>query len=173
MEKANVNWFENEELAIFFSDIPRVCVRYIIPSTTEEEAKSIKKYPFINKRNLKVALFDHEKSKVYKFEIPKGYCYDGATVPRFFWRVIGPNTDNTFLIAALVHDVLCEHHEYVNYDRAFSSKVFDALLEAGEVNSFKRFLMKNSVDFFQRFCGWGKDKKKQQEKETAKSGSNG
>ena len=55
---------------------------------------------------------------------------------------------------SLIHDVLCEHHEYVDNDRAFSSKVFDALLEAGEVKPFKRFLMKNSVDLFQRFCDW-------------------
>ena len=64
------------------------------------------------------------------------------------------DTDNKFLIAALVHDVLCENHHYINNDREFSSKVFNALLEVAEVPAFKRFLMKNSVDFFQRFCGW-------------------
>lgn len=154
MEKGNVKWFENDELSIFFSEVPRVCVRYIIPSTTEAEAKSIKRYPFINKKELHVALFDHVKKKSYKFTIPKGYCYDGATIPRLFWRVIGSNTDNSFLIPALVHDVLCENHNYVDNDRAFSSKVFDALLETGEVNGLKRFFMKNSVDLFQRFCGW-------------------
>lgn len=154
MEKAMVKWFENDELAIFFSEIPRVCVRYIIPSTTEEEAESIKRYPFLNKKTLHVAIFDHIKKKTYKFDIPKGYCYDGATIPRFFWRIIGSNTDNTFLIPALVHDVLCENHDYIDNDRELSSKVFDALLEAGEVGKFKRFLMKNSVDLFQRFCAW-------------------
>ena len=75
-------------------------------------------------------------------------------MPRFFWRVIGPNTDNKFLIAALVHDILCENHHYVDNDRAFSSQVFNALLEASEVSAFKRFVMKNSVDFYQRFCNW-------------------
>lgn len=154
MEKEIVKWFENDELTIFFSEIPRVCVRYIIPSTTEEEAKSIKRYPFLNKKDLNVTLFDHKKKKTYKFTIPKGYCYDGATIPRLFWRVIGPNTDNSFLIPALVHDVLCENHHYINNDREFSSKVFDALLEAGDVGKIKRFFMKNSVDLFQRFCGW-------------------
>ncbi len=154
MEKQNIMWFENDELSIGFSDVPHVCVRYVLPSSTPEEVKSIKRYPFMCKTALKVKLFDHEKNKVYDFTIPKGYCYDGATIPKFFWRVIGSNTDNSFLIPALIHDVLCENHHYIDNDREFSSKVFNALLEVAEVPAFKRFLMKNSVDFFQRFCGW-------------------
>ena len=147
-------WYSNNDVDIFFDDIPKVCIRYILPTTEKREKKSIKKYPFINKRLLRVQLSDKKKNKIYNFEIPKDYCYDGASVPRFFWRVIGSNTDNKFLIAALVHDVLCENHHYIDNDRAFSSIVFNALLEASEVPAFKRFLMKNSVDFYQRFCDW-------------------
>ena len=121
-------WYSNSDVDIFFNDIPQVAIRYILPTTTKEKKKSIKKYPFINKKTLKVRLWDKKKNKIYDFEIPKYYCYDGASVPRFFWRVIGPNTDNKFLIAALVHDVLCENHNYVDNDRAFSTRVFNALL---------------------------------------------
>ena len=145
-------WYSNKFAGIFFDDIPKVGVRYILPSMPNDKKKSIKKYPFINKRMLKTKLIDYKKNKVYKFEIPKGYCFDGASVPRFFWRVIGANTDNKFLIAAFIHDVLCENHHYVNNDRKFSTQVFNALLEASEVYPFKRFLMKNSVDIFQKFC---------------------
>lgn len=152
----NIMWYQDDELAIGFSSNPHVCIRYVLPSSTPDEVKSIKKYPFINKSNLKVTLFDHEKEEVYSFDIPKGYCFDGASIPKFFWRVIGSNTDNSFLIPALIHDVLCENHHYVNNDREFSSKVFNALLDVAEVPAFKRFLMKNSVDLFQRFQGWGK-----------------
>lgn len=154
MKSNNILWYEDDELAIEFGGVPHVCVRYVLPSSTPKEIESIKKYPFMNKTTLKVALIDKIKEDVYYFIIPKGYCYDGATVPRFFWRIIGPNTDNSFLIPALIHDVLCENHEYVNNDREFSSKVFNALLEVAEVPAFKRFLMKNSVDLFQRFQGW-------------------
>ena len=148
------NWFSNKYAGIFFDNNPRVSIRYILPSDSDEIKKSKKRYPFINKKTLKVELIDYRKNKVYKFEIPKGYCFDGATVPRFFWRIIGSNTDNKFLIAALVHDVLCENHHYVDSDRKFSTQVFNALLEASEVSPIKRFLMKNSVDFYQRFCHW-------------------
>ena len=149
-----IEWYKSKELSIFFSNTPHVCIRYVLPSSTKDEIKSIKKYPFICKTRLEVALFDHIKSKSYKFTIPKGYCYDGASIPRFFHRIIGANTDNSFLIPALVHDVLCEHHDYIDNDREFSSKVFNALLEVSEVGNIKRFFMKNSVDLYQRFCGW-------------------
>ena len=147
-------WYSNKRVGIFFDDIPQIAIRYILPSMTADKKKSIKKYPFINKRTLKVKLIDYKKDKKYEFEIPKYYCFDGASVPRFFWRIIGPNTDNKFLIAALVHDVLCENHNYIDNDRTFSTEVFNALLEASEVYPFKRFLMKKSVNFFQIFCNW-------------------
>ena len=150
-------WYSNKDAGVFFDDIPHVGVRYYIPSMSLEEKKSIEKYPFINKKNLKVELKDYKKKKVYSFEIPKGYCYDGATIPRAFWRLIGSNTDNKFLIPALIHDVLCENHNYIDNDRKFSSEVFNALLEANKLCPFKRFLMKNSVDFFQHFCHWRSD----------------
>ena len=151
-----IKWYESDKLAIFFSDIPHVCMRYILPTHTEQEKASIKKYPFICKTTIDVKIFDNVKTKSYGFSIPKGYCYDGASIPRMFWRLIGSNTDNEFLIPALIHDVLCEHHEYIDNDRAFSSDVFNALLEVSEVGKFKRYLMKHSVNFYQKFCGWEK-----------------
>ncbi len=149
-------WYVNKRVGVFFNEIPSVGLRYYVPSMTKEEKKSVEKYPFICKKELNVRLRDYKKGKMYNFQIPKGYCFDGATIPRLFWRVIGSNTDNKFLVPALVHDVLCEHHEYVNNDRAFSTEVFNALLECSGINCFKRFCMKNSVACFQTiFCNWG------------------
>ena len=148
-------WCKNKYVGIFFDENPSVGIRYYIPSMTKDEKKSIEKYPFICKKELKVQLNDYRKNKQYEFSIPKGYCYDGASIPRIFWRIIGANTDNRFLIPALIHDILCEHHEYIDNDRSFSTVVFNTLLEASGVNRFKRFLMKNSVACFQTiFCKW-------------------
>jgi hypothetical protein len=157
MNKPYIKWFEDDELSIEFSENPHVCIRYILPSTSDMEKASIKRFPFINKRMLDVRLYDKEKEQIYDFTIPKSYCYDGATIPIFFYRVIGANTDNNFLIAALIHDYMCENHSCVGNDRVFSSKVFNALLEVSEVNAFKRFLMKHSVNIFQVFQGWNKN----------------
>ena len=147
-------YYSNKKVGIFFSENPHISIRYYIPSMTEEERKSIERYPFINKKNLQVRLVDYKKDKTYNFEIPKGYCYDGASIPRLFWRIIGSNTDNRFLIPALIHDILCENHSFIDNDRKFSTEVFNALLEASDVNAFKRFLMKNSVDCFQKTQKW-------------------
>lgn len=149
-----LEYYSNKKVGIFFSENPHISIRYYIPSMTEEERKSIERYPFINKKNLQVRLVDYKKDKTYNFEIPKGYCYDGASIPRLFWRIIGSNTDNRFLIPALIHDILCENHSFIDNDRKFSTEVFNALLEASEVNAFKRFLMKNSVDCFQKTQKW-------------------
>jgi hypothetical protein len=148
-------WYDDEKLSIEFDTAPCIGVRYVTPSSTPAEKKSIKKFPFINKRELKVWITDKTKGYTYHFIIPKGYCYDGASIPRFFWRVIGSKTDNAFLIAALIHDVLCENHYYVNGDRYLSTIVFERLLSVGGVGGFKRWLMKHSVDNFQKFQGWG------------------
>ena len=150
-------WYLNSKAGIYFDKLPSVGVRYYVPSMSNEDKKSIEKYPFICKKDIFVCLKDIRKNKEYNFSIPKGYCYDGASIPRFFWRVVGSNYDNRFLIPALIHDVLCEHHEYINNDKSFSTDVFNALLESSGVYSFKRFLMKNSVAFYQTiFCNWGK-----------------
>lgn len=155
MDEPNIKFYEDKNLSIFFNSMPCVAVRYITPSMTQSERQAVKRFPFICKKELKVALFDHKKNKVYKFTIPKGYCFDGASIPRIFWRIIGANTDNSFLIPALIHDVLCENHNYIDNDRSFSTDVFNALLYASEVGKYKRFLMKNSVACFQTiFCHW-------------------
>ena len=148
-------WYENKNVAIYFDDVPQVAIRYSLPSLSRDEKKSIEKYPFMCKKNLQVCLMDLKKDKSYNFIIPKGYCYDGASIPRLFWRVIGANTDNRFLVAALIHDVLCENHSYVDNDRGFSTEVFNALLEGSDVGKFKRHFMKRSVSLFQTlFCKW-------------------
>lgn len=153
-----INWYKSKDLSIYFDEVPYVSMRYTVPSMTDAEIKSIKKYPFINKRDLTVRIVYHkDNDRIHEFSIPKGYCYDGASIPRMFWRLIGSNTDNSFLIPALIHDYLCEHHNLILNDRRLSTEVFNALLEASQVNKFKRFLMKNSVDIFQKaFCKWGK-----------------
>jgi len=148
-------WFDDKYLCINFDLEPLIGVRYVLPSMSEDEKTSVKKYPFINKLNLGVLLEDKKHLKKYSFTIPKMYCFDGASIPRFFWRIIGSNTDNKFLIPAMVHDYMCENHCCVNYDREFSTKVFDSLLKVSGVKSYKRFLMKNSVSIFQKcFCNW-------------------
>ena len=152
-----IKWYGDEDMGIFFDILPRVGVRYFLPTMTKTERESVEQYPFINKKELKVALLDRKNQKKYTFTIHKGYCWDGASIPRIFWRLIGSKTDNKFLIPSLIHDVLCENHSYVNNDRYFADKVFERLLRVSEVPAFNRWLMFHSVDNYQKFCGWSEN----------------
>ena len=151
-----MEWIKDRNIGVYFDNPPSIAVRYANPAMTAKEKESIKKFPFINTENLKVNIFDYKNNKQYSFTIPKDYCFDGASIPRIFWRVIGSNTDNTFLVAAMVHDYLCENHGVIDNNRYLSTLIFNDLLEVGGVPAFKRWLMKHSVDNYQKFCGWKK-----------------
>lgn len=151
-----LEWYKDDEIGIFFNEKPHIDVRYIASNTDEKLKKEIKNKPFENKTNINVVLADYEKCEHYKFDIPKKYTWDGASIPRIFWRLIGSKTDNRFLIPSMIHDVLCENHHYVNNDRYFADKVFERLLYVSDVNAFSRWMIFHSVDNYQKFCGWGK-----------------
>lgn len=148
-----IDWACNSDVLISFDKEPVVQVRVIKPYMTPLEKKSIVKYPFCCKKPLRVMIFDNKKFKQYEFEIKENYCYDGASIPRIFWRLIGANTSAEFLIPSLIHDVLCENHQYIDNNRELSSKVFRALLIASGVSEFKAQVMYLAVDNFQKMCG--------------------
>ena len=150
-----IDWACDSNVLIAFDKEPFIIVRTIKPDMSALEKKSIAKYPFCCKKPLRVLIFDNKKFKQYEFEIKEGYCYDGASIPRFFWRVIGSNAQAEFLIPALIHDVICENHQYVNNNRELSSNVFRALLIASGVSELKANIMFLAVDNFQKFCDWG------------------
>lgn len=144
-----IKWYEDENLTIAFDRKPNVAMRYALPSMNAKEKQSIAKYPFINKHNLNVHII--YKNSHYYFTIPKDYCWDGATINRAFWRLIGSPTDNSFLISSMCHDVLCENPQYIDCNRQLSTEIFNALLVTSNVNPIKRFLMKHSVNIYQSF----------------------
>ena len=151
----NICWYEDDDIGIYFSETPNVAIRYVTPKHSEIEIKDINKKPFINLSGLTVTLKDYIESITYDFIIDEGYKWDGATVPRVFWRLIGAKTDPRFLIPSLIHDVLCENHDYVDNDRYFSTCVFERLLFVSKVNPVNRWMIKHSVDNYQKlFGGW-------------------
>ena len=154
VEIMNVCWYEDDEIAIKFNIIPDVDVRIIEPSMPKNLIEDINKKPFINNEELQVVIEDKIEQVFYGFTIKKGYIWDGASIPRMFWRLIGAPTDNKFLIPSLIHDILCENHDYIDDNRGLSTLVFDCLLKVSRVHPFNRWLIKHSVDNYQKFCGW-------------------
>ena len=150
-----ITWYSDEDIEILFDKAPNRTMRYVTPFTTDEEKKEINKKPFICLSEIKVTIKDKIEQETYEFYIEKNYTWNGASIPRLFWRVTGSNTDNRFLIASMVHDKLCENKDFIDDNRALSTDVFNALLKTAKVNPISRFFMKNSVAMFQTlFCRW-------------------
>ena len=149
-----IAWQDDTTCRVGFSEIPEICNKHINKSImSKEEIKRAKKKPLFLKNTVQICLIDKRKGKTYVFTIKAGYDYDGASISRFLWRLIGSKENIEFKIAALIHDVLCENHNYVNNDRYFSTYIFERLLLIGDTGDFKRWLMKHSVDNFQKIFG--------------------
>ena len=144
-------WYEDDKLKIEFDREPKVGISYPYPFYSKCENKTLIEKCFTLKNDINV--FITYKGKKYSFGIKNGYCWDGATIPRLFWRVIGSNTDPHFIIASMLHDVLCENHYFIQNNRYLSTLVLEKCLKVGGVGSFKRWLMKHSVDNFQKLYG--------------------
>ncbi len=144
-------WYKDDELKIIFDKKPNVTMSYPMPCYDTCKNREIDKKPFLNKEELEVTI--KYKDNAYLFTIHKGYTWDGATIPRFFWRFIGSNTSPEFLIPSMIHDVLCENHAYIDNNRYLSTIILERLLYCSGVNGFKRWMMKHSVDNYQKIKG--------------------
>lgn len=147
-------WYTDENMAIYFSSTPDVDFRVIKPDMSKEEKKDIAEKPFLNKKELTIVLFDLRRNCRYCFKAKENYIWDGASIPWVAWRIIGAKTDPRFLVPSLVHDLLCENHEFVGNDRYFADKVFERLLYVSGVPAVKRWAMFHAVDNFQKTQGW-------------------
>ena len=153
----NIKWYEDDKLSIFFNHKPNTHMLEPLPSMPQTEKDMIELYPFINCTSLKVALFDRIKNKCYKFSIPKSFRWDGATIPRCLWCIVGAKTNPKFRIPSLIHDYLCTNKYAIDYDRKFSTEVFKALLSVAGVSKWRRNIMYFAVDLWQRTQGWSKE----------------
>jgi hypothetical protein len=150
-----INWYDKNDLKISFDVVPDPKEQFIIPGMTNDEVKAIYKKPYILENQVSCEIV--YKNQKYSFIIPQGYTWDGATIPQVVWSLIGADTDNHFLIASLIHDTLCENHQYINNNRHLSTMVFCALLEVAKVSTEKRDIMSGIVDNYQKLKGkWGK-----------------
>ena len=67
------------------------------------------------------------KSTTVELEIGRGYTWDGASIPRQLWWLVGKPLDPRFALASLVHDWICENAE-TRPQRVFGDAMFLWLL---------------------------------------------
>lgn len=148
-------WCNKDYLFIMSDKEPQTGVRKPLPSDSKEERKAKLEKPFINK--LEVCFNVNYLGTCYIIDIPRGYCWDGSTIPRIFWRLIGSKDEPQFLNASLVHDKICENKSLVNYDRQLSSMIFREILITSGVSKVKAYIMYYAVEFYQKYlCDWSR-----------------
>lgn len=82
--------------------------------------------------------------------IPKGYEFDGHTVPRFLWWLFSPNKRDIY--AALAHDILYEFNKTIGVTRKEADDVYKKLINDPnyKVSSVRSWLFPQVVKLF----GW-------------------
>lgn len=63
--------------------------------------------------------------------IPAGFPSDGASVPRFFWRLVFPPGDPSALRAAVIHDYIYRNHPPGWIRKAADDLFRDLLIQDG------------------------------------------
>ncbi len=79
--------------------------------------------------------------------IPKDYIWDLASVPRFLWALVPPDSDAE--LAFLIHDYLFENNKKLGYNQKFCDnemKIWSEVLN-GTQNKFSLRNLDNSVRY--------------------------
>ena len=156
---------KEEVLFIFFDKLPDVRIRVINDSDADETKQAKIKYPFELHNTVRVTVIT--SYRMFKFDIYNGYTWNGADIPKFFYRVIGSRTSNQFLIASMLHDYLLEFKAYMMNEvllnqitkseyRRLTSLIFREKIKAQGTNTIKANIMSWCVDVFQmcNIRGW-------------------
>ena len=145
-------------LDIKFDEEPIVKVRVINNDDVNAVIINKKKYPFEVCNTVCIEVFTTKRT--FKFSIFNGYTWNGADIPRFFWRIIGSRTDNDFLIASMLHDWLLEFKKYMLNEvlknslsikeyRRLTTLIFRHVIKTQGTNVIKANVMSWFIDVFQ------------------------
>ena len=139
-----IKYCNKPELLIQSSCIIRTVVRKRIPSDSEMDIMSKKKYPYINKKDI---IFNIDYlGQQYTFTIPKGFCWNGT-------NCLFLQHCPTLLDASMIHDYICNHHNIIGYDRQLSSIIFREMGIFSGMPKWFMYIAYVAVDWFQKYFG--------------------
>lgn len=86
------------------------------------------------------------RGRVYEIDVPENYTFDGASIPRFFWRVIG-GPWGPYRDAACIHDWLYSdgREAYPGITRDTADAIFLAILKETGISRWKAKAMYRAV----------------------------
>jgi len=92
----------------------------------------------------------------YTINVPMGFFYDGASIPRFLWVFFGTPFQSCHDVPSCIHDYLYRKDCTPDVDRKEADVIFYELLRGNGVSYFKALLMYYGVRMF----GWYSWRKK-------------
>lgn len=108
-----------------------------------------KKKPFVLLNDIEYVSDEYNK-KNYVIRIGKKYNWNGANIPKVFWRIVGSQYNPEFLPASMVHDWLCEHKDFIEkHGVQVSSDIFRDVLILYKVPKLKAKTMAAAVRAWQ------------------------
>lgn len=90
---------------------------------------------------------DHVRHEIL---IPEGYSFDGASIPRVLWPLLGHPFSDELVLPCCVHDWYCEH-SWNYHDRLIGDAVLLSLLARQGVSRWRRIMMYFGVRLFSIF----------------------
>lgn len=84
--------------------------------------------------------------------VPKGFEFDGVTVKAPFTLLFSNKDLRQGIRASCFHDYLCKHKDL--YSRKYATEILIEIWRADGLNTFKAYIVKYSVNFFQWLKGW-------------------
>ena len=79
--------------------------------------------------------------------IPEGYSWDGASIPRWAWSLMGHPLEGDLRLPSLIHDWLCEHSK-TPADRMVADAIFFLLLSRAGLPRWRRICLWAAVRFY-------------------------
>ena len=80
-------------------------------------------------------------------DIPEGYSWDGASIPRWAWSIMGHPLEGDLRLPSLIHDWLCEHSA-TPADRMVADAISFLLLSRAGVSRWRRICLWAAVRFY-------------------------
>lgn len=89
---------------------------------------------------------------IYSLTVPRGYEFDGASIPRMFRWLRGYERIGRHIWAALAHDYMCDHPELL--PRVIADAIFITLLLDTGVDESQSHRMYRAVRLWSTYRAW-------------------